>query len=540
MDSQIILLPRDRYWDWVRASREYVLRYGVNLTPDPHTAGRYMQPRQIITFPSMAGAYPVHGDLEAWFQAFYPGVRLDAIAASSPAALHEEFRLRIEDEDRYGENRRPFALQWPTDYAVITQPFGVNPDIYARWGLPGHEGVDLRALSGTKIYCCADGEVFETYNSPNTHPYGNHVRVRHRDGYRTIYAHLQEMFVEVGDVLSKGQVLGLADSTGNSTGSHLHLTLKRDGATERGETYFPRDIIDPTPYLIWPEGAASKVTCMALLEEQRCLVGAHGRVGEPLAESDLALVEDARLEALKIHWSETGATIGRLKSMNPSLLLMARLGEDFSTEPISAERFVASMTPQVKRLNALGVEYFEVHTNPNLQMEGWGRSWNSGADFGAWFHAVVSDLKRACPEALFGFPGLSTGPSATGWRQNYLEFLAGAEATIGIADWIGVNCYWTNSVEMSSPVGGRLFEEYRRLFPHQKLSITEFYNPSPSVSDERKAWEYKEFLRTLRNETGVVAAFAFAISAPSGYDNVVWRRNGDANKLAELIGTRDF
>ena len=58
--------------------------------------------------------------------------------------------------------------------------------------------------------------------------------------------------------MQAGQVIGLADSTGASVGSHLHLTLKRDGATDRGETDYPKDILDPTPFLLWPEFATSK------------------------------------------------------------------------------------------------------------------------------------------------------------------------------------------------------------------------------------------------------------------------------------------
>lgn len=59
------------------------------------------------------------------------------------------------------------------------------------------------------------------------HNYGIHVRVQHAAGYETIYAHLQTTLVKPGQPVTAGQVLGLADSTGNSRGNHLHLTLKR-------------------------------------------------------------------------------------------------------------------------------------------------------------------------------------------------------------------------------------------------------------------------------------------------------------------------
>jgi hypothetical protein len=79
------------------------------------------------------------------------------------------------------------------------------------------------------------------------HNYGIHVRVAHAAGYETIYAHLQSLAVQEGQEVQAGQLLGLADSTGNSLGDHLHLTLKHHGETFDG---YPGSIIDPTPFLV--------------------------------------------------------------------------------------------------------------------------------------------------------------------------------------------------------------------------------------------------------------------------------------------------
>ncbi len=136
---------------------------------------------------------------------------------------------------------------WPTQHRKITQHFGANPHNYAQFGLPGHEGVDIRAPSGTPIMCVADGVVYRVNLEADKHNYGIHVRVKHAEGYLTTYAHLQEAFVQEDEVITAGAVLGLADNTGNSFGSHLHLTLKKEGA-KVGE--WPRGIIDPTPFLL--------------------------------------------------------------------------------------------------------------------------------------------------------------------------------------------------------------------------------------------------------------------------------------------------
>ena len=150
----------------------------------------------------------------------------------------------------------PFRFEcWPvgdTQPAAnqITQWFGANPDQYEGFGLPGHEGVDLRAAHGAPILCVADGVVKVINESRRSareggHNYGVHVRVEHRDGYETIYAHFDRHIVQVGQQVRAGERLGFADNTGNSSGSHLHLTLKKRGAN----IGYDHEIIDPMPFL---------------------------------------------------------------------------------------------------------------------------------------------------------------------------------------------------------------------------------------------------------------------------------------------------
>ncbi|MGC9356861.1 MAG: peptidoglycan DD-metalloendopeptidase family protein [Anaerolineae bacterium] len=146
-----------------------------------------------------------------------------------------------------------FRMRWPTQYDGITQAFGARPEYYGKFGLPGHEGLDFRAPEGSEIYAVADGFVTEVRldgnSDPAGKPYGNQVRIQHEGGYLTIYAHLSKVLVAQGQTVQAGQVIGLSGTTGNTSGAHLHLTLKKEGATEAGETTYPYDIIDPSPYL---------------------------------------------------------------------------------------------------------------------------------------------------------------------------------------------------------------------------------------------------------------------------------------------------
>jgi murein DD-endopeptidase MepM/ murein hydrolase activator NlpD len=161
----------------------------------------------------------------------------------------------------------PFRLKWPTQFDHIIQRFGENktgdPNFYTQFGLPAHEGLDFVAPTGTEVYACADGVIKMTSNGHDGHAYGIHVRITHltpEGEFETIYAHLQELQagIEPGVNVTAGDLIGRANNTGHSRGEHLHLTLKKKGATARGETNYPRDIIDPFPFLDAFDGAAAQ------------------------------------------------------------------------------------------------------------------------------------------------------------------------------------------------------------------------------------------------------------------------------------------
>lgn len=142
----------------------------------------------------------------------------------------------------------PIQLFWPVDSRRVNQFFGAHPESYRPFGLPGHEGLDLFAPSGANVYAAADG-VVEKAGFPPNHPYGLHVRLRHTAGdtaFTTIYGHLSKVFVSDGQPVTAGERIGLADNTGNSFGSHLHITLKIDGKQTPG---YPPGIVDPWLYL---------------------------------------------------------------------------------------------------------------------------------------------------------------------------------------------------------------------------------------------------------------------------------------------------
>lgn len=90
-----------------------------------------------------------------------------------------------------------------------------------------HNGVDLAAPLGTPVGAIGAGTVVEVGRSAGA---GNFVRVKHSDGFESRYNHLQSFAVVDGQAIAQGQQLGAVGSTGRSTGPHLHLELRQDGA----------------------------------------------------------------------------------------------------------------------------------------------------------------------------------------------------------------------------------------------------------------------------------------------------------------------
>jgi murein DD-endopeptidase MepM/ murein hydrolase activator NlpD len=90
-----------------------------------------------------------------------------------------------------------------------------------------HRGIDIAAALGANIYASDSGVV--VLASGVSSGYGNVIYIDHGNGYSTVYAHLSQINVKVCQSVSRGQLIGLAGSTGNSSGPHLHFEVRRNG-----------------------------------------------------------------------------------------------------------------------------------------------------------------------------------------------------------------------------------------------------------------------------------------------------------------------
>ena len=107
----------------------------------------------------------------------------------------------------------------------LTSPFGYRNDPFTG-ARSFHSGVDLAAPTGTPVKATLDGRVAETgFNRI----FGNYVIITHDRGYQSLYGHLSAIHTKRGQYVSQGAVIGAVGNTGYSTGSHLHLSIYKNG-----------------------------------------------------------------------------------------------------------------------------------------------------------------------------------------------------------------------------------------------------------------------------------------------------------------------
>lgn len=123
---------------------------------------------------------------------------------------------------------RPIKKGWMSSrYGRRTDPFTGGAD----W----HPGVDFAAKEGSEVIAVASGVVAW---ADDRHQYGKMVELNHGNGFVTRYAHCKSLLVKPGDIVKKGQAIGLVGSTGRSTGPHVHFEVHKHGR-----------VVDPAAYI---------------------------------------------------------------------------------------------------------------------------------------------------------------------------------------------------------------------------------------------------------------------------------------------------
>lgn len=147
-----------------------------------------------------------------------------SLAMAKNIALFYDSTLVVLRNAKEQSETFPTGLPVPRS-ALFTRPFGVTPDPFTG-KKSQHPGIDFSDKPGTPISAAGAGEVTAITRDP---VWGLTVRIRHRAGMETLYAHLATATVRVGQKLNRGDVLGQMGESGQSTGPHLHYELRLQG-----------------------------------------------------------------------------------------------------------------------------------------------------------------------------------------------------------------------------------------------------------------------------------------------------------------------
>ena len=183
--------------------------------------------------PAMGG--PLAGDFSVEYQAMDIGSELGL------------FQQRLDDREQQLDilaslltNRslneqvwlsgRPVEKGWiSSDYGQRTDPFTGKQAM--------HDGIDFAGKEGSNVVAVAGGVVTWTGTQSG---YGEMVEISHGDGFVTRYAHNKQNLVEPGDVVRKGQAIGIMGSSGRSTGAHVHFEVYKHGRAVDPSSYVRR------------------------------------------------------------------------------------------------------------------------------------------------------------------------------------------------------------------------------------------------------------------------------------------------------------
>lgn len=218
-------------------------------------------------------------------------------------------------------------LLHPTDNPYFIQRFGLNGEYYQKNGINiiGHNGIDFRARHGETIYAAHDGYATLT-GEDGAGGIGVVIRTNEPMEYlggtayiKSIYWHMVKggILVRAGDKIVAGQPIGLADSTGFSTGDHLHFGIKPQAQGENDYTWENVEqkngyngAIDPEPYLVptFHVNLSYKENNFRVLELQRFLgVSKTGYYGEETRKAVLRF----QIEKVKLSWYERYTIMGK-------------------------------------------------------------------------------------------------------------------------------------------------------------------------------------------------------------------------------------
>ncbi len=196
-----------------------------------------IRPDQILRIPPVSGV--IHkvkaGDTIASIAKKY-GTPTDKILAFNELKGGEQLDIDMEIIVPDGKINS-FITTKPGTQPTVAKRFSYLPDLGNYFmdptngqgrisqGLHGRNGVDKANYCGTPLYAAADGSITTADAVGYNGGFGQFIKIAHPNGTETLYSHLSKISVVLGQIVAKGQLIGLMGSTGRSTGCHVHFEV---------------------------------------------------------------------------------------------------------------------------------------------------------------------------------------------------------------------------------------------------------------------------------------------------------------------------
>ena len=162
----------------------------------------------------------------------------NAVKTVSEIANIQIQKKEQDEKEKTEEEKKKNALAIVNEVVIAEKP--VTGSITSRYAevsrirSGAHTGLDIATAKGTDIKVCSDGKIiFAGYKGS----YGNLIKVEHKNGVETWYAHCSKLYAKVGQEVKAGDVIAAVGSTGNSTGSHLHFEIRINGNAVNPQKY---------------------------------------------------------------------------------------------------------------------------------------------------------------------------------------------------------------------------------------------------------------------------------------------------------------
>ena len=160
---------------------------------------------------------------------------------SDPSLCTGTFAWPLPDNDQFLHQEGYEDGKVPLGMTIYISSLYGGRDLWGEYDF--HLGLDIAAPYRTPIYACDGGVVVYSHY---TDSYGYAVRILHKDGVETLYAHMNQRMVKDGDFVRQGELIGYVGMTGNASGSHLHLEFRRDHVT-----------CDPNEFITIPDNVST-------------------------------------------------------------------------------------------------------------------------------------------------------------------------------------------------------------------------------------------------------------------------------------------